>query len=131
MKSLLTLIKTEPALVTGVVQAVIGVVVAFGVTLTTGQSGAVLAVTTALLALIAAVATRPFQVAALTGFGTAVGTLLLAFGVPHVTPGAVAAVNALVTVMAALIVRVHVTPVATLHASPPRPPAPQAPPSAG
>ena len=55
-------------------------------------------------------------VAALTGLVAAVVTLLIAFGVPHVQPGVVATLNAAIIAVFALIVRIHVTPLATLHA---------------
>lgn len=46
-------IRTEPVLVTALVQAVIGLIVAFGVGLTGEQTAAILAVTAAALALVA------------------------------------------------------------------------------
>lgn len=46
-------IRSEPVLVTGLVQAVIGLIVAFGVGLTGEQTAAILAVTAAVLALVA------------------------------------------------------------------------------
>jgi hypothetical protein len=45
-------IRTEPALVAAVVQAVLGLVVAFGLDLTGEQTAGILAVTTAVLALV-------------------------------------------------------------------------------
>jgi uncharacterized membrane protein YphA (DoxX/SURF4 family) len=45
-------IKNEPAVVAGVVQALLGLLLAFGVNLSTEQVGAVMAVTAALLALV-------------------------------------------------------------------------------
>jgi hypothetical protein len=45
-------IKNEPAVVAGVVQALLGLLLAFGVDLSTEQVGAVMAVTAALLALV-------------------------------------------------------------------------------
>lgn len=45
-------IKNEPAVVAGVVQALLGLLLAFGVNLSTEQVGAVMAVTAALLALL-------------------------------------------------------------------------------
>jgi hypothetical protein len=116
VKSFLSLIKTEPALITGVVQAVLALLAGTVFTFTAAETGAVLAVTTAVLALVAAIATRPFRVAALTGFVTAVVTLLIAFGVPHVQPGIVSTLNAAIVAVFMLIVRLHVTPLATLHA---------------
>jgi uncharacterized membrane protein YphA (DoxX/SURF4 family) len=45
-------IKSEPAIVSGVIQALLGLLLAFGVDLSTEQVGAVMAVTAALLALV-------------------------------------------------------------------------------
>lgn len=45
-------IKNEPAVIAGVVQAVLGLLLAFGVDLTTEQNVAIMAVTAALLALL-------------------------------------------------------------------------------
>ena len=45
-------IRSEPALVAGVAQAVLGLLLAFGVDLTQEQIGSVLAVTAAVLALV-------------------------------------------------------------------------------
>jgi hypothetical protein len=129
------IVKTEPALLTGAVQVALALLSATVVSLTAGQTGAILAVTTAVLALNAAIATRPFQVQALAGFATAAVTLLITFGVPHVDPGIVATANAAIVAIAPLIVRSHVTPVATLKAEAawqqPKPaPAPAPPPPA-
>jgi len=62
-------------MITAAVQAILGVIMAFGVHLTADETGAILAVTTALLALITALlalitafSARPFAVSALTGF---------------------------------------------------------------
>jgi hypothetical protein len=115
-RSILVLIKTEPALITGTVQAVLALLAGTVITFTASETGAILAVTTAVLALIAAAATRPFQVSALTGFVSAAVTLLIAFGVPGVQPGIVSTLNAVIVAVVMLIVRLHVTPVATLKA---------------
>jgi hypothetical protein len=115
MKSLLNLIKTEPVLIVSAVQAVLALLAGTVLNLTSAESGAILAGTTALLALIAAISTRPFQVSALTGFVSAVVTLLVAFGVPHVQPSIVSTLNAVVVAVVAVVVRLHVTPVATLN----------------
>jgi hypothetical protein len=131
VKQFLNLIKTEPALVTGVVQAVLALLAGTVVTLTATQAGAILAVTTAILALVAAIATRPFQVAALTGLTTSLVTLLIAFGVPHVDAGTVSTLNAAITAVAALIVRLHVTPVVSLPKPPPPTTSPSHPPVPG
>jgi hypothetical protein len=120
-RSLLNLVKTEPALVMAVVQAALSLIAGTGLSLTAGQSGAILGATTALLALITAIATRPFRVAALTGFLTAAFTLALAFGVHGIQPGLVAAVNGAVVAIAALVVRGHVSPAASRPPAPPFP----------
>lgn len=117
-RSILNLVRTEPAMITSAVQAVIGVIATFGFTLTPGREGAILAATTAALGLTAAAATRPFQVSALTGLTSAVVTLLLAFGVHGIQPSLVASLNASITAVSLLIVRGHVTPVANLNAKP-------------
>lgn len=116
MKRLLSL---EPVLSAGVVQAAIALVVALGFTLTAGQSGAIEAAAAALAALIMALSVRPFQVPALTGALTAIGTLLVAYGVHGVTPGLVSSFNAALVAVLALILRQHVTPNASLHAAAP------------
>jgi hypothetical protein len=116
VKSILSLIKAEPVLIVSAVQAVLALLSGTVLSLSASETGAILAVTTAVLALIAAAATSPFQVSALTGFVGAVVTLLVAFGVPHVEPSIVSTLNAVIVAIAALIVRVHVTPVATLRA---------------
>ena len=116
MSKLLNLVKTEPAMITAAVQALIALVVSLGYSLSAGQTGAIVAVTTAVLALITAAAARPFQVSALTGLVSAVVTLLLAFGVHGIQPSFVSTFNAAIVAVLALVLRSHVTPVATLAA---------------
>lgn len=118
MSRILAIIKGEPALLTGLTQAVIALVVALGAHLTTDQTGALLTATTAVLALVAAASSRPFQVATLTGALTAVGTALVAFGVHHISAGEISSVNAVVVALAALLLRAHVSPVASLRGAP-------------
>lgn len=117
MNRIVSIAKNEPAAVVAVVQTLIALVVQFGFTLTAAETGGILAATAAALGLIAAVATRPFAPSAATGLLTALGTVLVAFGVPHVTGGMVSGLNALVLAGFALTaVRPQVTPVATLKA---------------
>jgi hypothetical protein len=105
------LVTTEPAIFTAAVQTLITLGVQFGLSPSAAVTGAILAATTAALALLAAVRTRPFHLAALTGFVTAIGTLLLAFGVPHIAPGLVSSVNmVIVAAFAFAAVRPQVTP---------------------
>lgn len=52
-------IKAEPALVSGAIQALLGLLLAFGVNLSNEQTGAILAVTAAVLALITRATVTP------------------------------------------------------------------------
>lgn len=115
MKRLLSL---EPVLSAGVAQAAIALVVALGFHLTAGQAGSVEAAAAALGALIVALTVKPFQVPALTGALTAIGTLLVAFGLHAVTPGLVSSFNAALVAILALILRQHVTPSVSLRKQP-------------
>jgi hypothetical protein len=116
---LLNFVKTEPVLLTGAVQAVLALLSATVVSLTADETGALLAASSAVLALIAAAATRKVSTSVVTGFTTAVVTLLVAFGVPGVNPGIVSVLNGAVTAVMALILRQNVTPVASLPKTPP------------
>lgn len=109
------IITTEPVLIAGAVQAVLALLAGTVLTLTAAESGAILAATTAALALAAAAWARPFQVSALTGFVSAVVTLLVAFGVHGVQPSIVSTLNAAIVAVAVLILRGHVTPLVTLR----------------
>lgn len=105
--------ESEPAALAGVLQALISLAVSWGLNLTAAQAGGIEAAGTAVLAILVARSVRPFPVAALTGAMTTIGTLLMAFGVPHVTAGEVSAVNAILASVLALILRGHVTPLAS------------------
>lgn len=108
------MVKTEPVLFTSAIQAVLALISGTAVHLSAAQSGAILAVTTAVLSLIAAASTRPFHVSTLTGFISAVVTLLVAFGIHGVQPGVVSSLNASLVGVVAIIVRLHVSPKATI-----------------
>lgn len=126
MSRFANLIKTEPAVFLAAVQAAITLLAQFGFTLTTAQTGGLLAATSALLALITAAMTHPFKLAALTGFVTTAGTLLISFGIPHVAAGEVSAVNmVIVAAFAFAAVRPQVTPLASLRKPVPTVPVPQ------
>jgi uncharacterized membrane protein (UPF0136 family) len=58
MQGLLDLWRREPALITGFVQAILVLAVAFGLNVTVEQQGAILAFTAAALALVGAGITR-------------------------------------------------------------------------
>ena len=134
LDKILNIIKTEPAMITAIVQAILGVVVSFGFSLTAAETGSIMAVTTALLALVTALSARPVAVSAFTGLVSAIVTLLVAFGVHGIQPDMVASVNTAIVAISALVLRGHITPVATLRAAagekvPPAPPAPATVPS--
>ncbi len=117
---LLNLIKTEPQLAANAVQALLGVLVAFGIGLTTDQAGAVLGITAAVLTAVTAASTRPLQVSAFSGLVTAAAVLAVSFGM-HLPAGGVASVNLLISAVLALLARGQVTPVAKLNAAKPKP----------
>jgi hypothetical protein len=113
MTSLINWIKTELPMVSGLVQAALALALAAGVNLTAGQSGAIQAAVAAVLAAFVALGTRPVQIAAITGAAQAIILLLVAYKVPGVTAGLVSSINAVIVALAALLVRVHVSPVAS------------------
>lgn len=114
MSRLINLIKTEPAMITASVQALLALLVSLGFSLTAAETGAILAVTTALLALITAVSVDKFGASTLTGLVAAVVTLLIAFGVKDINPGVVATLNGTIVAIMALVLRQQVTPVASI-----------------
>lgn len=132
LKSALNLIKTEPAMIVAAVQTVIGVIVSLGFGLSADATAAILAFTTALLAVVPAVLARPVQVSGITGLVSAGVTLLLAFGVHGIQPGLVASLNAAIVALMAIVLRGHLTTLATLTLMEPVPtqPTPVIPPAA-
>lgn len=70
----------EPVFWIAVLQALVSLVVAFGLSLSSDQAGAVIAVTTALLAVVQGWATRPIAPAIFSGLQQSVLALLLSFG---------------------------------------------------
>ncbi len=89
-------LRSFPFLSAAFVQAALGLAVALGFHLTPGQTGSVEAVAAALLALLTMPHVLPLPLPLFTGAITALGALLIAFGVPHITSGTVAAVVAVV-----------------------------------
>lgn len=89
-------LKSFPFLSAAVVQAALALVVALGFHLTAVQTGSIEAAAAAVLALLAAPHVLPAVVPLFLGALTAIGALLVAFRVPHVTAGEVSAVVALV-----------------------------------
>ena len=103
-------VKLEPVFAAGTVQAVLALVVALGFHLSAGVTGSIEAVAAAVLALVTAAVVNKTTPVLYTGLLTAVGTLIMAFGVPHVTSGLVSAVNALVAIVLASLLREKVSP---------------------
>ena len=112
MARFVNLLRTEPVLMAGALQAILSLLISLGLNLTAGQAGAIEAATTAVLGVVVAWNVRPLQVPALTSAVGAIVTLLVAFGVPGVQAGSVSAFNAaLVAVL--MLFRGHVTPLAS------------------
>ena len=61
MNALIKRIKNEPVLVTGLVTAIIALLLAFGVPVTQEQAGAILALVAALLAFVARAKVTPYK----------------------------------------------------------------------
>ena len=97
---MLKFLKSWPFLSSAFVQAALGLVVALGFHLTAVQTGSIEAVAAALLALATAPHVLPNVVPLFLGALTAIGALLVAFRVPHVTSAEVAA---FVTALSALL----------------------------
>jgi hypothetical protein len=104
------LISLEPVLSASTVQAVLALIIAVGVHLSPAVTGGIEAVAAALLALIIAASVDKVTPALWTGLVTALGTLLIAFGVHHVSAGEVSAVNAVLAIVLASLLREKVTP---------------------
>lgn len=100
----------EPALVLSVLSSGASLIVALNVGLTAAQAGLWIAVITAVFGVVAALMTRPIAPAAFTTLVTSTGALLLGYHF-HVTPGVLAAVNALVLSVLTLLTRHQVSPV--------------------
>ena len=102
MAKILAYLSTEKPLIANLVQAVIGLVTAFGFHLTSDQAGAWMAASAALLTAVTAALTRPLQASAFTGLVTAAGVLVASYGA-HLSTSAVGSVNFLITSVFALL----------------------------
>lgn len=100
----------EPALVLGVISAVLSLLVTLGVgDLTTDQAGWVVAVVSGAFAVATAVMTRPIAPAVFTGFVTVLAACLSAFHY-NVAPETVGAVNGVLLAALTLLTRGQVSP---------------------
>ncbi|MEV0151578.1 MULTISPECIES: hypothetical protein [unclassified Nonomuraea] len=100
----------EPAAILYALQAVLAVLVAFGVFGLTDESAAwVLTIGNGVMALIVAVVTRPFVVSALTGAVQTILTAAIAFGLP-VTEAQMGSIIAALSIILGLTLRPNVAP---------------------
>lgn len=100
----------EPVFKAGTVQAVVALVIALGFNLSAGATGVIEGGAAALLGLLTAIVVNNATPALFTGVLTAAATLLVAFGVPHVSSGLVSAVYALLAIVMASLLREKVSP---------------------
>jgi len=112
----LNLAVTEPALLMTALQTILALITTLGLGLSTDWTGGILTLAAAVLSAIPGLLARPVQVSAITGLVAAAVTALIAFGVPGIPPGLVAALNAAIVAVMAIILRSHVTTLATLRA---------------
>lgn len=112
-------LKLEPAVIMYGINALIALLVAYGVHLTTDQTAAITVSATAVLAIVAAMMTRPIVVSTITG---AVGSLLAAvaaFGL-HLTADQIGATVTALSIVLALLLRQNVSPAPIASGRPPR-----------
>ena len=110
-------INLYPVLSAGFVQAALALLFAFGVHLSPGVTGAIEAVAAAVLGLWTAVKVQPLAPAVITGLFTAVGTLLIALKLPHVSGQEVSALNALVVIIMTSVLHGNVSSNAAIKAA--------------
>jgi hypothetical protein len=102
-------LKSYPFLSAAFVQAVLALVVALGWHLTAVETGSIEAAAAAVLALLVAPHVLPGVVPVFLGALTAIGALLVAFRVPHVSSGEVSAIVAALAALLGSIGHVAVT----------------------
>jgi hypothetical protein len=113
--SFIARLKTEPTILVQAAQAVLGALVAFGVVgFTDSQTGAVLAVVSAVSGFLLALGVRPFNWAVLTGVVQAIILLAVEFGL-NWSDTQVAATFMVIS-MASMFMRQLVTPETKLPA---------------
>jgi hypothetical protein len=102
--------KLEPAAILYGVNALVALLVAYGLNLTAEQTGAITTITTAVLAIATALATRPIVVSTITGAVASLLAAVAAFGLELSADQIGATVTAL-SVVLALLLRANVSPV--------------------
>jgi hypothetical protein len=99
----------EPALWLSLVQTLLALAVGLGLTLSGAQVGLINGAAAAVLALVAAVAVRPFPVPLLMGATSALLDLGVGFGLP-LTAAQVGLANGAIAALVGFILRMHVSP---------------------
>ncbi|MEU8362309.1 hypothetical protein AB0C27_40455 [Nonomuraea sp. NPDC048882] len=99
----------EPALWLTLIQTTVALAIGFGLTITGEQVGLINAAASAVLALVAALAVRPFPVPLLMGTIQAMLVLAVGFGLA-LSPEQVGLVSAAVAGLVGFILRMHVSP---------------------
>lgn len=99
----------EPALLIAIISGGLSLLVTFNIGLSTNQAGAIVAVISAVFAVITAALTRPIAPSAFTGLVAAVVALLAAYHF-NVAPETVGSLNAFVLAVLVFITRGQVSP---------------------
>jgi hypothetical protein len=105
----------EPSVIVYGLNALVALLVSFGLPLSHAAVAAVATVATAVLAIVVAAMTRPVVVSTITG---AIGTLLVAVGAfgLHFSTDQIGAATAFLSIVLALLLRQAVTPAAKVRA---------------
>jgi hypothetical protein len=110
-------IRSEPAVIVGAVNTIVAALVAFGLHLTATQTGAVTTISTAVLAIIVAAATRPVAVPVITGAVATAATAAAAFGL-HLSAAQIGTGVPVLALVLSLVLRQAITPISKLKAAP-------------
>lgn len=108
--------RAEPAVIAYAVNAVVALLVSYGLPMSQGQVEAVAVITTALTAVVAAVMTRPVVVSGITGALATIMAALAAFDW-NLTADQISNTVAVASIVLALLLRQNVSPapVATVN----------------
>ncbi|MEV4000985.1 hypothetical protein [Actinomadura sp. NPDC049753] len=101
--------RAEPAVIAYAVNAVVALLVSYGLPLSQGQVEAVTVITTALTAAVAAITTRPIVVSGITGALATIMAALAAFNW-HFTADQISNTVAVASIVLALLLRQNVSP---------------------
>jgi hypothetical protein len=112
-------LRTEPAVIVGLLEALLSAGVAFGLPVTHTQVALIMAVAAAAGGVIVAVTTHHTTLAVVIGLANALGALLVGFGL-HITPEQTGGLIAVISMVWALINRDRTSPVAGPGAAVPR-----------